>query len=496
MGTTNIKALLLDADQGVIGLARQPAPITEPQAGWAIYEPEQLWQIVCRTVQQVMHEAQIDAGDIRGVSVASMGEAGLPVDRHGKALYPIISWLDDRTQPLVSWWEQHVDADRVYQETGLALHHIYGVNKWMWIRDHAPKRLHDMHCWLSVGDYIITRLTGTFSTDYTLASRTMLFDQREHDWLGWIADVATLDPALLPSVSPSGTIAGEITADAATETHLSPGTAVIRGGHDQLCVAFALGVDQPGQYLNAMGTAEVILTPVVRFQPTKGLQASRFSLGSHIRPGLYYAMAGILASGAALKWYCEYVNCEAWENTAAQLSPGSDGLCFVPHLKGSGPPSKDARARGIMVGLSLDHTPAHGYRALLEGLSFELYRVLKLLERETGVQGQELLVSSSGIRNDLWNQIKADIVGLPIRVIHDVEMTAYAAAFVAAYGLQHADLSSLRDRLLSESTVFYPTAAHHERYSELYQAVFEELYERLRDVSHALYSWRPEENGS
>lgn len=128
VGTSSIKAGVLDTERGLIAIGRQLAPLEKPSPGELVYSPERLWESVCTAVREALAQANVPSNAIAGIAVTNMGEAGLPLDTAGQPLHPIISWKDARARSLVGWWHEHVDAQHVYETTGLALHHIYGAN--------------------------------------------------------------------------------------------------------------------------------------------------------------------------------------------------------------------------------------------------------------------------------------------------------------------------------------------------------------------------------
>ena len=242
IGTTTIKAAVYDTDRGgLVRLATRPTPVITPGPGRGEHDPESLWQAAAACLKEAA------AGlPVAGLAISSLAEAGLPVDRDGRPLYPVIAWYDRRTEPQAAWLEARVPVAELHRITGQRASPSFGACKWLWIRENHPEIARKMAKWLSVPDYLFFRLTGEQVTDRTIASRTLLLDQQRLDWSPALLNLVGLDPGQLPPVRPSGTPAGQVSAAAAAETGLPVGTACVLGGHDHLCAALAVGADHPG----------------------------------------------------------------------------------------------------------------------------------------------------------------------------------------------------------------------------------------------------------
>ena len=251
IGTTTIKAAAYDPELGrVVGLAARPTPTDHPAPGLSEHDPEALWETVCTCLRDVCRGGVSPSGAageatsplrIAGLAIASLAEAGVPVDAAGQPLCPIIAWYDRRSEPQATWLHQQIDADEMHAITGQRVTASFGVCKWLWIREHWPDAAARMATWLPVPSYLLLRLTGAVATDHSQASRMLTFDQRSRDWSDRICAVAGLRRDQLPSAFPGGTVIGTIAAAAAAQTGLPIGTPCSLGGHDHLCAALAVG---------------------------------------------------------------------------------------------------------------------------------------------------------------------------------------------------------------------------------------------------------------
>ncbi len=269
VGTTNTKTVIFDVETGHISAVGSCRTIARhPIAEWSEFDAEDLWGTVLQSIQAaVQHCDQPER--IRAISVASMGESAFPIDAEGNVLYPAIAWYDQRTVAESQWWEDTVGQERIFNITGQILHPVFGVNKLLWLRNHVPQVFERIHHWLSIEDFVLWKLSGSFATDYSIASRTMLFDQSTLTWSEPLLQQAGLPAMWFSPAFPSGTAIGTVRKEVAEKTGLPQQAIVSTGGHDHLCGALAAGVTRPGHLLESMGTASVLLSVSNAFQPSR-----------------------------------------------------------------------------------------------------------------------------------------------------------------------------------------------------------------------------------
>lgn len=337
VGTTNCKALIFGTDGVQRAAASVLTPVHYPRAGWAEHDPEALWQAVVAVVRQALGQAE--PARVRGVAVASMAEAGLLLNTDGRPVTPFIAWYDSRSDPQYRRWLDQFGDQRFLPIAGNRPNPIFGAFKLQWLRDNQPDAYAAAARWLHVSDYVAFRLCGVQATDYSLATRTMLFDLPQLRWSDALIAAAGLRADLLPAAVPAGTRLGGVTPAAASATGLAVGTAVGSGGHDHICGALAAGAYQEGAGLDSMGTSEVAFLPLNTLQ-LGAAGGVRCSFNAHVARGKYCVTKGIHSSGAAIDWAARLLNLgdtgiagyERMEAAAAQAPPGSGGVFFLPHL--------------------------------------------------------------------------------------------------------------------------------------------------------------------
>lgn len=502
IGTTNWKVGAFDDEGQPLAIFRRPAAVQEEPGGRASYDPDEVWGFVVEGLRQVGERLGPQRRrQVAGMAVTSMGEAGVLLDREGRALYPAIAWYDPRTEPQGRLWRERADPYRVYEVTGFPPQYIASVNKILWIRQHEPERFARARRWLCMADYVAFRLCGEQATDYSLACRTMAFDIARRRWSPELLAVADLPPSLFAPAVPSGTALGRLRPEVARQTGLPETVTVAAGGQDHWCGALAAGVVAPGDVLDSVGTAEAIIVVLERPVFSRALFESGFAVGCHVVPERYYAVGALQTAGGTVEWLRAVLGQP--EEEAARASgggeqvyarlmelaeaspPGSRGLFFLPHLRGAVTPP-DERSRGAWVGLRGHHRREDLLRAAVEGLAHEFTFIVEALSRLTGTPARRISAIGGGARNALWLQLKADISGLCLEVPAIEEATTLGAALLGGVGAglwPHAEEAAHRVRRASRTVE--PRPGMTERYRPLH-AVYRRLYGALAEINAAI----------
>ncbi|HEU5087110.1 MAG TPA: FGGY family carbohydrate kinase, partial [Roseiflexaceae bacterium] len=425
LGTTNIKAIVFDTRGHMHGFASEPTPSFHPRPGWTEHHAEVLWNATVTAIKRALSE--VDATQVRGVGVASVGEAGVLVDARGRQLGPMIAWHDGRTTPQFRQWQAHVEPGLATRQAGMPPRPIYTLFKLMWLRENAPDAYQHAARWLLVADYVVYRLCGAQITDYSLASRTLLFDLRARRWSRELLDSAGLRHDLLPDLVPAGEPVGTISPEAAAATGLTTETIVGSGGHDHIVGALAAGVVRAGQCLDSLGTAEAVFLPFDQAPPDAIVNQTSCTIGAHVARNRLFALEGLWSGGASVAWARSILTpgepgFAALERLAAGAQPASGGAMFLPRLAGG--------ERGAFVGLSTATGPAEMARAVYEGLAFEWRRYLERIEQVFGLHADSIRVIGGGARSAIWVQTKADVLGRRLSVLELEESVALGAALL------------------------------------------------------------------
>jgi xylulokinase len=486
-GTSQIRAILFEADGRVVAHAAEPTPVRELGPGSAELCPEELWRVTVSLLRRIASEVPSPTA-IRSVAVASVGEAGVVLDADGQPLAPIMVWYDTRTTDELERLLATIGFEQIHRITGLCPDPTFSLMKLLWLKRHEPERFVAARRWLNVADYLAWRLSGEQASDLSLASRTALLDIERRTYATPLLEAAEIPAGLLPPLLPSGTRLGRLRPELARVTGLPDDCVVGVGGHDHVCGMLAAGADRSGVLFDSMGTAEA-LTFVQEGplrDPALGWDGFNQGVLEVDRP-LYYVFGGLPTAAAAVEWFRRVH--DAADHAAliaeAEAAPwGSDGVMFLPHLRLGSPPFPDPIGRGAFVGLSAATSRGDLFRAVLEGIALDGANILGIMLRNLGVSRPERILCVGGsTRNELLMRLKATAYGVPLAVLDLPDATCLGAALLGglAAGI-YPDLADAHARLAVPTRLVPPEAdwdesARHER-----QAVYAAAYATLRPL--------------
>lgn len=489
LGTTGNKASLFAADGYPLASQVSAYPTAYARPGWAEQNPEDWWASVCEATAGLLASSKHSAEDIAAVSFSGQMMACLPVDAAGIPLRPALIWADSRAEEEARWLAERVGGERVYAVTGHRASASYTAAKALWLRAHEPEVWARTAHLLQAKDYVAYRLTGEYATDYSDASGTNLFDLEGRAWSVEIADAIGLDLGLLPAARPSATVIGTVSARAAVETGLRPGTPVVIGGGDGACATAGAGVVGPGDAYCYLGSSSWIA--YVSRAPLLDPAQRTFTF-AHLDPAYLFPTGTMQAAGASFDWLerllrggGEGVLYDALEAGAGDVPPGANGLLFLPYLLGERSPHWNPRARGAFLGLTMSHGRAEMARAVLEGVALNLRLILDAF-REQGAPIQALRLIGGGARSAVWRQILADALGLPLLLpTLLVEATSLGAAVAGGVAVGLYPGYEVVREIVQVRPGEEPTAASAARYEEIYP-LFREAYTRLVPIYEGL----------
>jgi len=501
LGSTSLKAVIYDRDGSAIAGGSRPTERFHPspeRPEWTVWEPEQIWGGTAAAIRDAL-AALDDPRQVKAVAVTGMGMDGVPIDEEGKWLYPFISWHDPRTGPQLEWWQEKIGAEKVFSIGGNPLWPINSALRILWVAENEPRILARTDKWLLIEDFLNFMLCGRRATDYSIASCTLLFDQRKLDWSEEMLEASGIDRGLMCDAHPAGTVLGEVTAGASNATGLAPGTPVVLGGHDHLCGALPVGAFRPGVVLDVTGTWEIV--QVVTAEPvlTPELQKMGVTVQAHVARAKY-ATWGSNVAGEMLEWYRKQFGFEAaqkaeqeggsdWDRLMAEAGaspPGSHGVMFLPHMSGASCPVVDPHSRGAFVGLGNLATQGDMLRAIIEGLDYQFLDIVTAMESGLGVKLEKFVAVGGAVRNELWMQNKADVVGRPIEVPEIEEATPLGAAILAGIGIGlYRDEQDAFEHVYRPGRTYEPNPKLSARYAEWFQT-YRELYPALGPISRRL----------
>ena len=488
VGTSGAKAVLVSPGGRLLASGRSEYELHHLRPGWVEQNPEDWWQAVCLATRQALATIPNAADSVLGLAVSSQGPTLLPVSRTGAPLRPAMIWMDRRAEAEVQQLDEILGEGTIYRVTGNRPDAFYVAPKLLWFKTHEPQLLAQTFQFVQVNGFINYRLTGEFSLDPAHAALLQLRDSSTGEWYKPIFDVCGIEPRQFPKVGAAHHTCGVLTPAAAEATGLRPGIPVMVGTVDSAAAALEVGVAEPGVGAEMTGTSTVLIMP-----NREGLTEPAFIAMPHAIPEVHLLLGAMVATGASLRWFRDELgeaevrmgaqrNADPFDlltGQAAQVSVGSRGVIFLPYMAGERSPLWHTQAKGVFFGLSLATPKAALIRAILEGTVFALCHNVEVA-RQAGIQLSEIRSVGGGTRSSLWNQIKADVLGMPLQLPRAPVGAAFGDAVLAglSLGLYPDFGSALRDMVKLE-TRYEPNPENHLRYQDIYR-IFRKLYEHLR----------------
>ncbi len=428
-GATNVRVIAINS-LGII-IASESAPnITKPDpfySSYRIWDVNEIWQKMCKASLKVI--SHINKNDIAGITVSTFGVDGALFDKSGKMLYPVISWQCERTNPIMANIAKYVPLADLYRECGVLPFTFNTINKLIWFIENKPDLVAKSHKFLFMPSIFTLFLTGEMINDSTMAGTSMATSLTTRNFSESILKKTGFPPDRMGKLAEPGTITGVVTGEASSVTGIPAGTPVVATGHDTQFAIFGSGADINQPVLSS-GTWEILMVRSASFRTGKEQLDMAITTELDSRPGLFNIGNQWIASGV-LEWakknlFSDIENnvYEAMISGAEKVPSGCNGVKVIPkfyeELKG--------KPGGQIMGLKMESTRDEIYRAMLEALSERLAEGKNALEKAGGFKTESILCVGGGSKNRLWNRLRAEYAGVPVRVIDQKEITVLGAS--------------------------------------------------------------------
>jgi autoinducer-2 kinase len=495
-GTGSCRAVLFAPDGAQVGIGQREYshPELAGAAGSQIFDTARNWELICACIRDALSEAAVTADAVKAVSATSMREGMVLYDARGHEIWACPN-VDSRAGEEAATLVRSGVAQEIYERAGDWVA-ITAPARFLWIAKHEPDVFASIAHVGMLGDWILTRLTGSFGTDPSLGSSSGMFDLAERDWSGRVLDLCGLERSLFPPVLEPGTVAGTVTRAAAEATGLRSGTPVVVGGADTQLGLLGIGVTEPGRVTLVGGSfwqATVVLDePLIDPE-------SRLRTLCHTVPGRWM-MEGIgFYCGIVMRWFrdsfCELEALESassgedvysiMERKARDLPPGANGVVglFSNLMRAS----RWVHTSPGFVGFDVASPSRAGrtecFRAIEESAAYVTRGHVEIVEEVAGIEVSDAVLTGGAAKGTLWPQIVADVLGIVIRIPEVKESTALGAAVYAGVGAGlYTDAGDAARRLVRFERTVEPQPAAVAAYRELY-AQWLEVYRRSLDLS-------------
>ena len=479
-GGSSSKATLLGEDGRVAATATCEYPTYYPQSGWAEQNPEDSWNAFVSNVRELLEKSGAAPEDIAAVALDAATHTAVLLDEQDRPVRNAIYWTDTRAS---------AEADELRARCGEeitrlsfnSVSSLWTLPQLLWLSRHEPEALARTKRIMAVKDYIRYRLTGDFVTDDIEAMGFMLLDANRNAWSDELCALAGVAADRLPPLVRPTQRLSVLREEAARETGLRRDTLVIAGTTDTVMEVYAAGAIAPGQATVKLATAGRICAVTERAVVDPCLVTYR-----HVIDGLWYPGTATKSCAASNRWYRDTFGGDyaQMSGAAAGVARGSDGLFFHPYLQGEITPYRDDRLRASFVGATGHHTKAHFNRAVLEGIAYSMKDCYQELKR-LSIAPREAVIIGGGAKAPLWRQIMADMLGIPLRTVSDVDSSlgsAMLAGVAAGVFADHQDAAARCVRIQDEIAPDPEGVAYYERGFGLYrqiQAALAPIYHQL-----------------
>lgn len=444
LGTSGTKALLIDGRGAVCAAVTVEHPIATPRPGWSEQDPEDWWRSTIGAVRTALERSGRHPSAIAAIGLSGQMHGLVSLDGSGRVLRPCILWNDQRSAAICEQVEREIGLETLLASTGNRMLPGFMAPKILWCREHEPEVFARAAMHLLPKDWLRYRLSGTFATEVSDASGTLLFDCGRRCWAEDLIAALAIDPRTLPPCCESPEVCARLDRAAAEALGLPDGIPIVGGAGDQAAQAIGSGIVDEGAVSVTIGTSGVVFAASRSWRRSGKGELHAFC---HAVPGRWHVMGVMLAAGGSLRWYRDTFASEldrvaraegrdAYDllvAEAAEAPAGSRGISFLPYLSGERCPHPDPKARGALVGLSAAHRRADVTRAVLEGITFGLCDNLDLV-RGLGIPAERVFLSGGGARSAFWRQLCADVFGVPVHAGSGDEGAALGAALLAGVG--------------------------------------------------------------
>ena len=499
VGTQGTKGVITDYSGGIVAGLYYPHEVSHPNPGMSEHDAEDVWRkelgIICRGL---IDRSGVDPGDIAAVGCSALSPCMLPLDENGSPLRNAILYgIDTRSGEEAALYNSSISIDGTKRSGSMFRTTIpteaIGA-RILWYINHEPELFTRTAMFATASTWLTYCLCGEYFVDYCDAyGYAPMFDADNKCWNEDICKTIGIDALQLPSLRPSYQVVGEIHASAAKLTNLKEGTPVITGTGDFAAELISTGAVD-GDTCLIYGS-----TLLIESITSKPVYDEKLALTFHPMNGLYINGGTTSTSASITKWFRDrfgyeellaeknnYINAyDALDNLAAKTSPGAEGLVLLPYFAGERTPIYDEKAKGMLFGLSLHHTKAHIYRAILEGIAYSCKHNAEVMN-QAGLEVTSFLSAGGGVKSRTWVQIMSDVTGLPQKCLPKISGSPGGCAFLAGYGIGvYKDMQVFVEQRLKDSWSVEPNWENTVKYQKYYD-IYRELYENTKQQMHKI----------
>ncbi|EMN0395062.1 xylulokinase [Citrobacter freundii] len=476
LGTSGVKAILLNEQGDVVASHTEKLTVSRPHPLWSEQDPEQWWSATDRAVKALGQQHSLR--EVKALGIAGQMHGATLLDEQQKVLRPAILWNDGRCGEECVMLENQVPQSRAI--TGNLMMPGFTAPKLLWVQRHEPEIFNLIDKVLLPKDYLRLRMTGDFASDMSDAAGTMWLDVAKRDWSDVMLAACKLTRAHMPALYEGSEITGTLLPDVAKAWGMQE-VAVVAGGGDNAAGAVGVGMMNAGQAMLSLGTSGVYFAVSDGFLSKPESAVHSFC---HALPERWHLMSVMLSAASCLDWAAKLTglaSVPALIDAAQQADELAEPVWFLPYLSGERTPHNNPQAKGVFFGLTHQHGPAELAQAVLEGVGFALADGMDVVHA-CGVQPASITLIGGGARSEYWRQMLSDISGLQLdyRTGGDVGPALGAARLAQIAMIPQRPLSDLLPQLTLEQA-HYPDAGRHALYQQR-RETFRRIYQQLQPL--------------
>lgn len=400
----------------------------------------------------------VDCRSTAAIAITSFGETFVMLDKNDKPCAPSMLYTDPRGKEQCSMLIDRFGAEKLAFKTGTKTHEMYSIPKIMWIKENMPERFKSTEKILLIQDYIVYMLCGVRQIDYSLAARTSGFDIENKCWDKEILSYVGIDKNMLSEPVPTGTAAGRIKPEYADELGISVDTIIVCGANDQIATMCGANIHTNEQVMDGTGTVECVPVLFENLPEEYAFFDMGYSFVPHPNGG-YACYAVSYAGGATLKWFRSAFSDASYAELDKSVDEKPTNLLIMPHFAGAATPYMDMTSKATILGLTFEHTKFDIYKALMEGTAYEIALNLEKM----GFSAKCITATGGGARSDVWLQIKADVLGIPVTALDCGEVGCAGTALMAGRAV---GIYNENTMLSNTRKTFSPNVIKHEYYKK------------------------------
>lgn len=476
IGTSGVKALLMDADGAVQGEANWPLESARPQPGWSEQKAEDWWTATLDAIDQLSKSAPSALSNLRGLGLSGQMHGATLLDKDDKVLRPAILWNDGRSSAECAEIERACPDARTI--AGNIAMPGFTAPKILWVKHNEPEIFEQIAKVLLPKDYVRLLLTGEYFSDMSDAAGTFWLDVAKRDWSDALLAATGLDRSHMPNLAEGSGAAGQLKPELLSRWNINQTVIVAGGGGDNASSACGIGAIRPGEGFVSLGTSGVLFVSNEKFRPNTEGAVHAFC---HALPDTWHQMGVILSATDSLNWLAGVTgqSAVALSNAAEADFEGPGAEIFLPYLSGERTPHANAAARGSFVGLSHLSNPAKLAQAVMEGVSFA-FRDSQRVLGDAGTTIDRLVAVGGGSNSQLWLKMIATNLNMEILVPHDGDFGgAFGAARLGLCAAENADpteictMPAIKTSITPDPALIEAYTEHYARYRALYPAIEE-----------------------